>query len=345
MPRQIRICCWRYFTLDGSYETHPLESEYASIQHTYVEGIKAGQKYGFIVQHGDDLLCLSDPYAKALDKSLTYEVPFKPASSFDLAKCVVIDTQFDWQDTPKPERPREEMVLFETHVKGVTKQNPEVEKGLQGTYLGLISEPMLTFYREQNINTLQLLPIAACMHEPHLLEMGKVNYWGYNPYVFMAPDSRYARHDAVTELKTTIRELHKQGIEVILDVVYNHTAEGGEDGPIFNLKALDPHYYLQHGPHFANFTGCGNTLDLSYQPSLTLVMDTLRYWVSEYHIDGFRFDLAATLGRNGDDFSRDAAFFKAVAQDPILRQVKTDCRALGHRSERLSSGEFPLRLE
>ncbi|MCE7612871.1 glycogen debranching enzyme, partial [Vibrio fluvialis] len=165
------------FHADGSYETHPLESEYAGIQHTYVEGIKAGQKYGFIVQHGDDLLCLSDPYAKALDKNLTYEVPFKPASSFDLAKCVVIDTQFDWQDTPKPERPREEMVLFETHVKGVTKQNPEVEKGLQGTYLGLISEPMLTFYREQNINTLQLLPIAACMHEPHLLEMGKVNYW------------------------------------------------------------------------------------------------------------------------------------------------------------------------
>ncbi|EKO3511906.1 glycogen debranching protein GlgX [Vibrio fluvialis] len=330
------------FHADDSYETHPLESEYAGIQHTYVEGIKAGQKYGFIVQHGDDLLCLSDPYAKALDKSLTYEVPFKPASSFDLAKCVVIDTQFDWQDTPKPERPREEMVLFETHVKGVTKQNPEVEKGLQGTYLGLISEPMLTFYREQNINTLQLLPIAACMHEPHLLEMGKVNYWGYNPYVFMAPDPRYARHDAVTELKTTIRELHKQGIEVILDVVYNHTAEGGEDGPIFNLKALDPHYYLQHGPHFANFTGCGNTLDLSYQPSLTLVMDTLRYWVSEYHIDGFRFDLAATLGRNGDDFSRDAAFFKAVAQDPILRQVKLIAEPWDIGPNGYQVGNFPF---
>lgn len=330
------------FNSDGSYETHPFADEYAGVQHLYLGGIQAGQRYGFLIQSDDELFYISDPYAKALDQSLTYKVPFQLHDSFSLAKCVVTDSHFDWQDVAKPNRPRDEMVLFETHVKGATKLHPQVDSALRGTYLGLVSEPMLEFYRQQQINTLQLLPIAACMHEPHLLEMETVNYWGYNPYLFMAPDPRYASQDAVTELKTTIRELHRQGIEVILDVVYNHTAEGGEDGPVFNLKALDPNYYLKHGQHYANFTGCGNTLDLSYQASLNLVMDTLRYWVSEFHVDGFRFDLAATLGRIGDDFSRDAAFFKAVAQDPVLRQVKLIAEPWDIGPNGYQVGNFPF---
>ncbi len=187
-------------------------------------------------------------------------------NSIDLPKCVVVDDHFDWQDTELPRIPREEMVLFETHVKGLTKLNDKIPPQHRGKYLGLISEEMLAFYKKQNITSIQLLPVAACMHEPHLLEMDKVNYWGYNPYVFMAPDPRYATHDAVDELKTTIRELHRHGIEVILDVVYNHTAESGDNGPIFNLKALDSKFYLRHGEFFANFTGCGNTVDLNYQP-------------------------------------------------------------------------------
>lgn len=330
------------FHADGSYQTLPLEQEYAGIRYTHVKGIKAGQRYGYLTHVNDELLYLADPYARALDHQLSYQVPFTSAESFDLPKCVVIDPQFDWQGVTKPRRPRDEMVLFETHVKGLTKLHPEVNKNQQGTYLGLISEPMLTFYREQNINTLQLLPIAACMHEPHLLEMAKVNYWGYNPYVFMAPDPRYAKHDAVTELKTAIRELHKQGIEVILDVVYNHTAEGGEGGPVFNLKALDPHYYLKHGQQYANFTGCGNTLDLAYQPTLNLIMDTLRYWVSEYQVDGFRFDLAATLGRHGENFSQESAFFKAVAQDPLLREVKLIAEPWDIGPNGYQVGNFPF---
>ncbi len=201
---------------------------------------------------------------------------------------------------------------------------------------------MIEFYKSQEINTIQLLPIAACMHEPHLLNMGKVNYWGYNPYVFMAPDPRYASADAVTELKTVVRELHRHGIEVILDVVYNHTAEAGQDGPVFNLKALDESYYLKHGEHFDNYTGCGNTVDLAYQPSLNLVMDTLRHWVSEYHIDGFRFDLAATLGRNGDNFNPDAAFFKAVAQDPVLKGVKLIAEPWDIGPNGYQVGNFPF---
>ncbi|OBT16976.1 glycogen debranching enzyme GlgX [Vibrio sp. UCD-FRSSP16_10] len=311
------------FDSNGKFETYPITESYAGIKHIYVEGVRANQQYGFIVcDQKNEQILLSDPYAKALSEPLSYQIPFSNDKSWSMAKSVVISSDFDWQDVEHPRLARSEIVLFETHTKGLTQLNQDVPAAEQGKYLGLASDAMLDFYKEQNINCLQLLPVAACMHEPHLLDMGKVNYWGYNPYVFMAPDPRYAATDAVTELKTTIRELHKNGIEVILDVVYNHTAESGDGGPVFNLKLLDGQYYLKHGCHYANFTGCGNTVDLNYQPALTLVMDTLRYWVQEYKIDGFRFDLAATLGRNGDNFNREAAFFKAVAQDPILKETK-----------------------
>ncbi|MFN3016060.1 glycogen debranching protein GlgX [Vibrio coralliilyticus] len=330
------------FDENNNYQTFSLTNEYAGIKHTFIPEVKAGQRYGFIIGDEDNLQLISDPYAKALDKPLFYETPFNSAKSFDLSKCVVIQNEFDWQGIEKPYRPREEMVLFETHVKGVSKLNPNVPTQYQGSYLGLVSDAMLAFYKEQQINTLQLLPIAACMHEPHLLKMDKVNYWGYNPYVFMAPDPRYAAQDAVTELKTAIRELHRHGIEVILDVVYNHTAEGDEKGPVFNLKALDDRYYFKHGEHFANFTGCGNTLDLSYQPALNLVMDTLRYWVEEYQIDGFRFDLAATLGREGEDFNPNSGFFKAVAQDPVLKEVKLIAEPWDIGPHGYQVGNFPF---
>ncbi|WP_038176254.1 glycogen debranching protein GlgX [Vibrio coralliilyticus] len=330
------------FDENNNYQTFSLTNEYAGIKHTFIPEVKAGQRYGFIIGDEDNLQLISDPYAKALDKPLFYETPFNSAKSFDLSKCVVIQNEFDWQGIEKPYRPREEMVLFETHVKGVSKLNPNVPTQYQGSYLGLVSDAMLEFYKEQQINTLQLLPIAACMHEPHLLMMDKVNYWGYNPYVFMAPDPRYADQDAVTELKTAIRELHRHGIEVILDVVYNHTAEGDEKGPVFNLKALDDRYYFKHGEHFANFTGCGNTLDLSYQPALNLVMDTLRYWVEEYQIDGFRFDLAATLGREGEDFNPNSGFFKAVAQDPVLKEVKLIAEPWDIGPNGYQVGNFPF---
>lgn len=300
------------FHADGSYETHQLEQEYAGIKYTYIPNVHSGQKYGYLIQLNDELHYIADPYARALDSSLHYDPPFDSHKSFDLPKCIVTSVQFDWQSVPKPRIARDEMVLFETHVKGLTQLNPEVDTPLRGKYLGLVSQPMLDFYRQQNINTLQLLPIAACMHEPHLLESDKVNYWGYNPYLFMAPDPRYANTDAVNELKTTIRELHRHGIQVILDVVYNHTAEGGANGPVFNLKALDPNYYLHHGEHYANYTGCGNTVDLSNQAALNLVMDTLRSWVIEYHIDGFRFDLAATLAAVAMNSAKKQPFSKPL---------------------------------
>ncbi|NVD08529.1 glycogen debranching protein GlgX [Vibrio sp. JPW-9-11-11] len=330
------------FESNGEFKTYPLQGEYAGIKFTYLEKVKAGQRYGYITQVKGKAHFISDPYAKALDKPLDYQLPFSAEKSFQLAKCVVVDDSFDWQGVSKPNRPREEMVLFETHVKGVTKLNPNVSPSHQGCYLGLISSEMLAFYKQQNINTLQLLPIAACMHEPHLLKMNKVNYWGYNPYLFMVPDPRYAEKNAVKELKTTIRELHRHGIEVILDVVYNHTAEGGADGPLFNLRALDKRFYIKHGEHYANYTGCGNTVDLAYQPALNLVMDTLRYWATEYQVDGFRFDLAATLGRQGEHFSPDAGFFKAVAQDPVLQQVKLIAEPWDIGPNGYQVGNFPF---
>ncbi|EGR2795370.1 glycogen debranching enzyme GlgX [Vibrio navarrensis] len=324
------------------FKTYELENEYAGIRYTFIPGIKAGQKYGYLVDSEEGPLLLSDPYAKALDGPLHYKTPYSAEKSFAMPKCVVYQDDFDWQDTDHPRIAREEMILFETHVKGVSKLHPDVAASERGRYLGLVSKPMLAFYKEQNINTLQLLPIAACMHEPHLLDMGKVNYWGYNPYLFMVPDPRYADKDAVLELKTAIRELHRHGIQVILDVVYNHTAEGDAGPTVFNLKALDSRFYFKHGSHFANFTGCGNTVDLTYQPALNLIMDTLRYWVSEFKVDGFRFDLAATLGRQGDDYNPEAAFFKAVAQDPILKETKLIAEPWDIGPNGYQVGSFPF---
>ncbi|CAK1851522.1 glycogen operon protein [Vibrio crassostreae] len=330
------------FDENDEFTTYKLENEYADIRYVFIEGIKAGQKYGFIAETDNGPILLSDPYAKAISEPLDYVTPYSNEKSFAMAKCVVVDDTFDWQNVEKPRISREETVLFETHVKGLSQLHPEVETNTKGRYLGLVSPEMLAFYKQQNINSLQLLPIAACMHEPHLLDMGKVNYWGYNPYLFMVPDPRYAEKDAVTELKTAIRELHRNGIEVILDVVYNHTAEGGEGGTTFNLKALDSRYYIKHGCHYANFTGCGNTVDLTHQPALNLVMDTLRYWVSEFQVDGFRFDLAATLGREGDNYNPEAAFFKAVAQDPVLKETKLIAEPWDIGPNGYQVGNFPL---
>ncbi|USD67627.1 glycogen debranching protein GlgX [Vibrio sp. SCSIO 43136] len=310
------------FKDNQEFETFPLEAGPKGIFYTYIEGIVAGQRYGYVVNHKDEKLLISDPYAKALDGPLHYSPPFSPEKSWGISKSVVTQSEFDWEGVTSPNRPIDEIILFETHVKGVTKQHPEVEPAQQGKYLGLVSPAMINFYKQQGINTIQLLPITACMHEVHLLERDMVNYWGYNPYVFMAPDPRYADQDAVNELKMAIRELHRNSIEVVMDVVYNHTAESGDGGPIFNLKALDNHHYLRHDHHYSNYTGCGNALDLTHQPTLNLVMDTLRHWVEEYHIDGFRFDLAATLGRNREHFNPNASFFQAVGQDPILQKVK-----------------------
>ncbi|KAB2825154.1 glycogen debranching protein GlgX [Aliivibrio finisterrensis] len=329
------------FNEDGTHKEHPFTEEYGSIKYTFIDNITKDTAYGFKIIQGKEELLLLDPYSKALKHTPHYNVPYTAEQSWTLAQSLVVDDSFDWQDTSRPKVPRSETILLETHVKGFTLLNSKVDEKVRGTYLGLADPANIAHLKHQGITSVQLLPVAACMHEPHLLEMNMVNYWGYNPISFMAPDPRYARNDAVTELKTAIRELHKNNIEVILDVVYNHTAEGGDGGVTFNLKGLDQDYYLHHHGNYTNYTGCGNTLDITHQPTLNLVMDTLRYWVEQYHIDGFRFDLAATLGRVYDQFSPNNAFFKAVAQDPTLQKIKLIAEPWDIGPNGYQVGEFP----
>ncbi|UJF16812.1 glycogen debranching protein GlgX [Vibrio sp. SS-MA-C1-2] len=325
--------------------TYPLDHEYLGVHYTFVEGISAETKYGFRVIQDQESYLLIDPYAKKTDKSATYTGQFTAETSWDFVKSVVIDDNFDWQDIEPPYTPVNETILFEAHPKGLTKLNNKIPEELRGTYLGLADPATIDFIKQQGVTSIQLMPVAASLSEPHLERLNKINYWGYNPLLFMAPEPRYAVSDPVNELKTAIRELHRNGIEVILDVVYNHTAESGKGGPILNLKALDPNYYIHNpasGSHF-NYSGCGNTLDLTHQPTLNLVMDSLRYWVEYFHIDGFRFDLAATLGRQRENFDSQSALFKAIAQDPILRTTKLIAEPWDIGPNGYQLGHFPDR--
>ncbi|OOE51325.1 glycogen debranching protein [Salinivibrio kushneri] len=308
-----------------------------------VADVVAGQDYSFEISHNGQTWCVADPYAQAVTGPLSYQPPYTPSQSTLLARCQVVDHEsFDWQGVSSPQRAIRDTVIFETHVKGLTQQHPDVAPAQQGRYLGLVSPAMLAFYQQHQINCLQLLPITSCLPEPHLLSQQKTNYWGYNPYVWMAPNPRYAEKNAVNELKTAIRELHRHDIEVILDVVFNHTAEGGEDGPILHYKALDHAMYLHDGQQLRNYTGCGNTLDIRHPAALKQVLDTLRMWVTDYHVDGFRFDLAATQGRNGDTFNPHNAFFLAIAQDPILSKVKLIAEPWDIGPDGYQLGQFPI---
>lgn len=319
-----------------------LNHQYMGCRYAFVPDIKAGQQYGYQIKDKLEYRLVLDPYAQALGKAPFYVEPFTAEKSWEFAKSVVVDHQFDWQKTTLPQVPYEETILFETHVKGFTKLNPHIDEQYRGSYLGLCQPKVIEFFKAQRVTSLQLLPVTSCMSEPHLLKMDKVNFWGYNSLCFMAPEPRYAKDDAVAEMKTMVRELHKHGIEVIMDIVFNHTAEGGEGGPKFHLKCLDKNYYLQdYSKNYLNYTGCGNTLDLTYQPSLNIVLDTLRHWVTHYQIDGFRFDLAATLGRNRHRFDTQSAFFKAVAQDPILRKIKLIAEPWDVGPDGYQLGHFP----
>jgi glycogen operon protein len=266
--------------------------------------------------------------------------PFVPHS-------VVADTTFDWDGVEPPRVPAADTVVYETHVKGMTKLHPEVPPELRGTYLGLAHPSVVSHLLELGVTTIELLPVLQFVHEPHLLEKGPRNYWGYNPIGFFAPHWEYAAtDDPVTEFKTMVRELHRAGLEVVLDVVYNHTAEGNHLGPTLCFRGLDnPAYYRLEDDRFryVNWSGTGNTFDLSSEPALTLVMDSLRYWVSEMGVDGFRFDLATILGRTESDFDPLGGFFGAVAQDPVLRGAKLIAEPwdLGPGGYRL--GGFPRR--
>ncbi len=321
------------------------------VWHTFVADVGPGQLYGWRVDGPYDPRkgmrfnthkLLVDPYAKAITHkhARTNDLHFaftRKGGSEDLTidtrandhvvpKCVVVDDAFDWQGIEKPRIPLSEMVIYEAHIKGFTA-HPSSGVTRPGTFLGFIEK--IPYLKDLGVNVVELLPIHECCDEEHLVEKGLGNYWGYNTLGWFAPDSRYAidtRGGQVREFKTLVRECHRAGIEVILDVVYNHSCEGNHLGPTFSQKGIDnTTYYKLHAnnPRFNwDVTGCGNTLNLGHPQTLRMVMDSLRYWAEVCHVDGFRFDLATALARTHESFDIQSPFLTAVAQDPILARTK-----------------------
>ncbi len=283
----------------------------------FVPGVTAGTPYGYRVygpwdpQRGHFCDCdrvLLDPYARAVHGNLG----------------VVIDSCFEWQGDILPRNPFGKTVIYEAHVRGLTKNFPGIPEEIRGTYLALAHEKVINYLKELGVTALELLPVHAKNDDAFLVAKGLTNYWGYSTLNFFSPEPRYACRDAVAEFKTMVRALHRAGIEVILDVVYNHTAEMGAEGPVLSWRGFDnrAYYLFDDERGFIDHTGCGNTLNLVHLQTRRLVIASLRYWVEEMHVDGFRFDLAPALFREGGRPVLDGAFARAVADDPVLSQVK-----------------------
>jgi len=324
--------------------------------HCYIPGIGPGQRYGYRVYGPYDPATghrfnphklLIDPYAKSIEGPIRWNhgnaLPYTPSLDEDadlvpddaddaaaIPKCVVVDPHFDWGDDRPPAHPWSETVIYEAHVKGITKLHPAVREDLRGTYAGLASEPALEYFRELGVTAVELLPIHHIADESFLHERGLTNYWGYSSIGFLTPHALYAatgtHGEQVLEFKGMVKALHSAGIEVILDVVYNHTAEGNHLGPMLAFKGVDnASYYrlMPEGPRFyMDFTGTGNSLNPVHPSVLRLIMDSLRYFVIDCHVDGFRFDLASALAREFYEVDRLSAFFDTIHQDPVLSQVK-----------------------
>lgn len=322
--------------------------------HVYVPGLKPGQLYGYRV-HGpydpengmrfNPNKLLIDPYARAIagtfdwsDALFGYAVGDEREdlsfSEIDSApytpKSVVTDQAYDWEGDSAPDIPYHETVIYEMHTKGFSYLNPQIPKEIRGTYAGLAHPQSIEYLKKLGITAVELMPIHHFVADRHLVERGLTNYWGYNTIGFFAPDVRYSSSgilgEQVNEFKNMVKELHQAGIEVILDVVYNHTAEGNHMGPTLSFRGIDnPSYYRLVGDnnrYYMDYTGTGNTLNTVHPGVLRIIMDSLRYWITEMHVDGFRFDLASALARELHDVDRLGAFFDIIHQDPVISQVK-----------------------
>ena len=327
---------------DNDAETRmPLRESTFHVWHGYLPGVGAGTRYGYRVDgdfnpssgaHFNDNKLVADPYARAFDGAFDLDDAVFENNPGDSAafvpKSVVVHDDFDWGKDRAPAVTWADTVLYEVHVRGFTMQHPDVPQKLRGTYAGLAHRAATDYLQQLGVTTLELLPIHHFASEPALLRRGLSNYWGYNTLGFFAPHGSYSssgtRGEQVHEFKAMVKALHAAGLEVILDVVYNHSAEGDAAGPTLSLRGIDneSYYRLEPGGGYVNYTGCGNTLDLRDPHMLQLVTDSLRYWVTEMHVDGFRFDLAPTLARASDAFDAQSSFLEAVNQDPVLSQVK-----------------------
>ncbi|WP_336756763.1 glycogen debranching protein GlgX [Pantoea sp. USHLN298] len=338
---RVELCL---FDENGVEQRMDLPGRSGDIWHGYVPRLKPGQRYGYRV-HGpwapqqghrfNPAKLLVDPCARAVDGDVPDDPRFHggidapdPHDSASIApKSRVVADDFDWQDDVAPRTPWGNTVIYEAHVRGLTRQHPEIPETLRGTYAALGHPVMVDYLRRLGITAIELLPIAHFASEPRLLQLGLSNYWGYNPFALWAVDPRYASgQDGLTplqEFQQAVKNLHAAGIEVLLDVVFNHTAELDVIGPTISLRGIDnaSYYWLDEQGDYQNWTGCGNTLNLHHPQVMAWALDALRYWVQVCHVDGFRFDLAPVLGRT-PDYQRDAPLFEAIRACPVLSQVK-----------------------
>jgi glycogen operon protein len=335
-------------------ETIFLREVTTSVWHGYVTGLKPGQLYGYRV-HGpfdpekglrfNHNKLVIDPYARAIAGQVNWDAPVfgyrlgdpKADVSFDdqdsawgMPKSVVTSVHFAWENDRPPSVPMDESIVYEVHVKGFTARHPEIPERLRGTYAALGTDVCIDYLKRIGITAVELMPVHAFLDDKHLVDRGLRNYWGYNTVNYFAPDSRYSATgdtgEQVAEFKAMVKSLHAAGIEVILDVVYNHTAEGNHMGPTLSFRGVDNLTYYRtvtdQPRYYMDYTGTGNTLNVRHPHVLKLIMDSLRYWVNEMHVDGFRFDLAAALARELHDVDRLSAFFDVIHQDPVISKVK-----------------------
>jgi glycogen operon protein len=349
IAERVELCL---FDDDGNQTTFDLPEVSALCWHGHLPGIGPGQRYGFRVHGPHDpgaghrcnpAKLLLDPYAKAVEGAVQWTEalfpyhfadPDGPPNELDSAafmpKAVVTNPWFDWGNDRQPRAPYHETVIYETHVKGFTARHPDIPPELRGTYAGLAHPVAVDYLSALGVTAIELLPIHQFVHDAHVVERGLRNYWGYNSIGYLAPHNEYSawgqRGEQVQEFRQMVKTLHAAGIEVFLDVVYNHTAEGNHLGPILSLKGIDnaAYYRLVDGDrrYYYDTTGTGNSLDVRNPHVLQLIMDSLRYWVVDMHVDGFRFDLAAALARQFYEVDRLSAFFDLIQQDPVVSQVK-----------------------
>ncbi|MEX0761547.1 MAG: glycogen debranching protein GlgX, partial [Dehalococcoidia bacterium] len=349
VAERIELCL---FDESGNETRLDLPEVTAYVWHGYVPEVGPGQRYGFRV-HGpwapaeghrcNPAKLLIDPYAKAIEGEVQWDMavsdydpedpdagPNETDSAPFMPKSVVTSREFDWGNDRPPNRPLHEIMIYETHVKGFTKLHPGIPDELRGTYAGLAHPAAIEHLASLGITAVELMPVHQFVQDGHLLEKGLRNYFGYNSIGFLAPHNEYSSDRSpgaqVQEFKTMVKALHAAGMEVILDVVYNHTAEGNHLGPTLSFRGLDNGAYYRLMPddprYYMDYTGTGNTLNVRHPHVLQLIMDSLRYWVTEMHVDGFRFDLASTLARGLHEVDRLSAFFDLIQQDPVVSQVK-----------------------
>jgi glycogen operon protein len=367
----VELCLFDEAGDERAVERVSLRERTSWVWHAHLPDVHPGALYGYRIdgpwapekaQRFNPAKLLLDPYARAICGRLDWndalcghrtgsgggnERNLRDSAAF-VPKGVVIDDSFPWHDDAPPRTPWSRTVVYECHVKGMTQLHPDVPEDLRGSYLGFASEPVVEHLKSLGVTAVELLPVQHRATERHLAEQGRSNYWGYNTLGFFAPDARFARGDRgeqVVEFKTMVKTLHRAGLEVILDVVYNHTPEGNHLGPSLHFRGIDNDTYYHLDPsdptRYQDFSGCGNTLDCRSPRGLQLLMDSLRYWVDEMHVDGFRFDLAPALARSNGKIDDLAAFFEIMRQDPVLAETKLIAEPWDLGADGYRLGGFP----